>query len=95
MVNEPNIPETGNGPQTPKRMPGKHHVNGLLIGGGGIALLFLIFLTSGGYAVDGVMSPLWIGFAIGVLIAGLGLFRLIKGPMAFGLGDTEHKHTET
>lgn len=95
MANESNISEAGNEPQTPRHIPGKHHVNGLLIGGGGIALLFLIFLISGGYVIDGVISPLWIGFAVGALIAGLGLFRLIRGPMAFGLGDTEHKHTET
>lgn len=94
MANESNIPAAGKEPQKPAHVPGKHHVNGLLIGGCGIALLFLIFLISGGYTIGGVISPLWIGFAIGILVAGLGLFRLIKGPLAFGLGDTEHKHTE-
>ena len=94
MSNESKIPATGNGPQAPKHVQGKHHVNGLLIGGGGIAVLFLIFLISGGYTLGGVISPLWIGFAIGVLIAGLGLFRIVRGPMAFGLGDTQHKHSD-
>jgi len=95
MGNESKIPDTGSGPQASKHVQGKHHANGLLIGGGSIAVLFLIFLVSGGYTLGGVISPLWIGFAVGVLIAGLGLFRLIKGPMAFGLGDTEHKHSDS
>lgn len=94
MGNESNIPDTGGNPLAARHAQGKHHVNGLLIGGGAIALLFLIFLVTGGSTLGGVISPLWIGFAIGVLIAGLGLFRLIKGPMAFGLGDTEHKHSD-
>ena len=45
--------------------------------------------------MDGAISPLWIGFVVGVLVAGLGLFRLIRGPLAFGLGDTEHKHPDS
>lgn len=94
MSNESNIPDAGSAPQTPKHAQAKHQANGLLIGGGSIAVLFLIFLGVGGYTIGGVISPLWIGFAIGVLVAGLGLFRLIKGPLAFGLGDTEHKHSD-
>lgn len=94
MRNESRIPDAGDGPQPPKHVREGHHANGLLIGGGFIAVFFLIFIIAGGFTLNGVISPLWIGFAIGALVAGLGLFRVIRGPMAFGLGDTEHKHPE-
>ncbi len=95
MANESKIPEPGGIPHAKKSGPGNHRVNGLLIGGGAIAILFLLFIFTGGAMIDGAISPLWIGFAVGALIAGLGLFRLVRGPEAFGLGDVEHKHTDT
>ncbi|GAA3328467.1 MULTISPECIES: hypothetical protein [Paeniglutamicibacter] len=92
MTQDAHIPAPREEPQSRLRVPGTHHANGLLIGGGLAALLFLVFIVAGGITLGTVISPLWIGFIIGVLVALLGAFRMVRGPEAFGLGDTEHKH---
>lgn len=92
MTQDAHIPAPREEPEGRMRVPRTHHANGLLIGGGVTALLFLVFIITGGVMLGTVMSPLWIGFIVGVLVALLGVFRIVRGPEAFGLGDTEHKH---
>lgn len=92
MTQDAHIPAPREEPVAKPKVPQQHHANGLLIGGGLTALLFLLFIITGAVAVGGTLSPLWIGFIIGVLVALLGVFRILRGPTAFGFGDTEHKH---
>lgn len=92
MTQNAHIPAPREEPKAKLRVSRIHHANGLLIGGGLTALLFLLFIITGGVTLGTVISPLWIGFIIGVLVALLGAFRMVRGPEAFGLGDTEHKH---
>lgn len=92
MTQDAHIPAPREEPKVRLKVPGKHHANGLLVGGGLIAVLFLLFIITGGTTMGAAISPLWIGFIVGVLVALLGAFRMWRGPAAFGLGDTEHKH---
>ncbi|GAA1497443.1 hypothetical protein [Paeniglutamicibacter kerguelensis] len=94
MTQNPQIPEPREEPTPELRVPPKHRSNGLLIGGSFVAALFLIFIITSNSTMDGAINPLWIGFIVGILVAGLGVFRIIRGPSAFGLGDVEHKHPE-
>lgn len=71
---------------------GKHRYNGLVVGGALTALVFLLFTLVSGVSIDGTINPLWIGVIMGLLVSALGIFRVLRGPTAFGLGDVEHEH---
>lgn len=92
MSQDAHIPAPREKPVAKLKIPKSHPARGLIVGGGATALFFLLFIITGGAMLGTVMSPLWIGFIIGDLLMLLGVFRLIGGPNAFGLGDTEHKH---
>ncbi|GAA1856716.1 hypothetical protein GCM10009715_00540 [Paeniglutamicibacter psychrophenolicus] len=92
MTQDAHIPAPREEPEATPRIPKRHPARGFIVGGSLTALLFLLFIITGGATLGDVVSPLWIGFIIGVLVALLGVFRLVGGTEAFGLGDTEHKH---
>lgn len=92
MTQDAHIPAPREEPAAKLQVPKKHPARGLIVGGGVTALLFLLFIITGGATLGSVMSPLWIGFIIGLLVALLGVFRLVGGSEAFGFGDSEHKH---
>ncbi len=92
MTQDAQIPEPREEPEATPGVPKSHPARGFIVGGSITALVFLLFIIAGGATTGGAVSPLWIGFIIGVLVALLGVFRLVRGAEAFGLGDTEHKH---
>lgn len=92
MTHSQQNPEPNPTPEPVGEPHPKHRYNGLVVGGALTALLFLIFTLAGGVSIDGTINPLWIGVIIGVLVTGLGIFRVLRGPTAFGLGDVEHEH---
>lgn len=79
-------------PNSSGGMKGKHRYNGLVVGGALTALVFLLFTLVGGVSIDGTINPLWIGVILGVMVCALGIYRVLRGPTAFGLGDVEHEH---
>ncbi|PQZ91593.1 hypothetical protein CQ018_13205 [Arthrobacter sp. MYb227] len=92
MTQNPQTPPPRQVPISSGHVRAKHHFSGLVLGGALTALLFLLFIFVSGVSLDGTINPLWIGVIIGVMVAALGVFRILRGPAAFGLGDVEHKH---
>lgn len=92
MAQNPQDPQPQPDQTSSRGMKSKHRYNGLVVGGALTALLFLLFTLVGGVSIDGTINPLWIGVILGVMVTGLGIFRVLRGPTAFGLGDVEHEH---
>lgn len=92
MTQNPQDPQLQPDPTSSGGVKGKHRYNGLVVGGALTALLFLLFTLVSGVSIDGTINPLWIGVILGVMVTGLGIFRVLRGPTAFGLGDVEHEH---
>ena len=61
-------------------MPRKIHGLGLVVGGGLIASLFLLFIFFASASQSDTMTPLWLGVIWGGRAMAWGLFRMIAGP---------------
>jgi len=61
-------------------MPRKIHGLGLVVGGGLIASLFLLFIFFASARQSDTMTPLWLGVIWGGLAMAWGIFRMIAGP---------------
>lgn len=61
-------------------MPRKIHGLGLVVGGGLIASLFLLFIFFAFASQSDTMTPLWLGVIWGGLAMAWGIFRMIAGP---------------
>ena len=92
MTDNPQDPQPQPIPNSFGEVKGKRRYNGLVVGGALTALVFLLFTLVSGVSRDGTINPLWIGVILGVMVTALGVFRVLRGPTAFGLGDVEHEH---
>lgn len=61
-------------------MPKKIHGIGLVVGGGLIATLFLLFIFTAAESGAGALTPMWLGVIWGGLAMAWGIFRMIAGP---------------
>jgi len=71
-------------------MPKKSLGLGLVVGGGIIVALFLMFILITPVADAQAMTPMWLGIIWGGLAMCWGLFRLIVGPSSL-----DHPHGGT
>jgi hypothetical protein len=57
----------------------------LIIAGALIGIVFIIFIWLGMDSEQGLFTPMWLGVAVGVIMIGFGVFRLVRkqGPTEF------------
>ncbi len=68
--------------ETPRRPFVKRRGMGLVITGIVLMVLFGIYIIVGKSPGEGLATPVWLGVALGLIMTGFGVYRLIAGPGA-------------